>query len=277
VSDAAKSLAPGDFAGTYCIEALLGEGGMGHVYRASGPEGAVAVKAIRPELVGDESSRRRFEREARVAQRIHHPNVVGVLASGERDGVPYIVQRFIPGGSLADVIDRDGALPAATTAAICGQVAAGLDAVHAAGLIHRDVKPGNILLDGDGTACLTDFGITKDTDGTVLTRPGQAVGSIDYMAPEQIRGEPVSAATDVYSLGCVLFECAAGRPPFADRQGLRAMWAHLEDPPPELNQLNADVPSALADAVAEALAKDPAGRPQTATELAGMVAAAANG
>jgi serine/threonine-protein kinase len=273
VSDAATPLAPGDFAGTYCIESLLGEGGMGHVYRASGPEGPVAVKAIRPELVGDEASRRRFEREARVAQRIHHPNVVGVLASGERDGAPYIVQRFIPGGSLADVIDREGALPAGTIGAICAQVAAGLDAVHAAGLIHRDVKPGNILLDGDGTACLTDFGINKDTDGTVLTRPGQAVGSIDYMAPEQIRGEPVSAATDVYSLGCVLFECAVGRPPFADRQGLRAMWAHLEDPPPDPSRESADVPPPLADAVMQALAKDPARRPQTASDLARMVSA----
>src|SRR5947209_19922403 len=116
---------------------------------------------------------------------------------------------------------------------VCDEVAAGLEALWAAGMVHRDVKPGNILLDQDGVAHLTDFGLAKDSQGSLLTLPGQALGSMDYMAPEQIRGEKVTAATDIYALGCVMWECLQGKPPFADRQGMRVLWAHLQDPPPD--------------------------------------------
>ncbi len=248
---------------------------MGRVYRALGPDGEVALKAIKPALVADPESRQRFAREARVAAELVHPNLVGVVEAGEQDGVPYLAQRFLAGGSLAERLRRDGVPALESVLALCSEVAAGLDAVHCAGLIHRDVKPGNILFDEAGVAHLTDFGLTKDPAGTVLTRPGQALGSIDYMAPEQIKGEPVSGATDVYGLGCVVFECLVGRPPFGDRQPLRVMWAHLEDPPPDPVELGAEIPRAVADAVIGALAKSPAERPQRAPELARRVAAAA--
>ncbi len=124
---------------------------------------------------------------------------------------------------------------------ICAQVADGLQALWEAGMVHRDVKPGNILLDLTGKAYITDFGLAKDSEGTVLTRPGQALGSMDYMPPEQIRGEPVTGAADTYSLGCVVFECLYGRPPFADREGMRVLWAHLQDEPPDLSAERADV------------------------------------
>ncbi len=273
--DGAAPFSPGDGIGPYRIEAQLGEGGMGRVYRASGPQGEVALKLIKPALVADPTTRRRFAREARIAEEILHPNVVPVLASGELDGTPYIAQRFVAGGSLAERIQAVGTLDSEPAASICAQVAGGLGAVHAAGLIHRDVKPGNILLDEAGTAYLTDFGLTKDTAGTVLTRPGQALGSIDYMAPEQIQGEPVTPATDVYALGCVLFECVVGRAPFADRQGMRVMWAHVQDAPPDPATINSDVPQPLADAILRALAKDVGERPQTASEFGRVVRAAA--
>ena len=268
---------PGDSVGPYRITRFIGRGRMGVVFEGVADGGEpVAIKVVTTELSQDEVFVRRFKREVAAAQKISHPNVVPVLDAGEAGGLPYLVQKLIPGGSLHDRIAAGGRLDLATTARLLTGPATGIDALHASGLVHRDIKPANILLDGD-TAFVTDFGLAKDSQASNLTRPGQALGSLDYMAPEQIRGEPVSAASDVYSLGCVLFECATGRPPFADRQGLRAMWAHLEDPPPDLNQAGADVPSPLADAVMEALAKDPARRPQTATELAGMVTAAADG
>ena len=128
---------------------------------------------------------------------------------------------------------------------VCAQVADGLEALRKAGMVHRDVKPENILLDLDGTAYITDFGLAKDSAGTVLTRPGQPLGSMDYMAPEQIRGQPVTSAADTYSLGCVVFECLSGRPPFADRDGLQVLWAHLQDEPPDLPADRTDLSAAF--------------------------------
>ena len=154
---------------------------------------------------------------------------------------------------------------------ICLWVASGLDAIHAAGLIHRDVKPGNILLDEDGVAFITDFGLAKDSQGTVLTKPGQALGSLDYMAPEQIRSEPVTGAADVYALGCVMFECLTGAPPFADRQGMRVLWAHLQDVPADPCASRAGMPKEFGQTICMALEKDPDKRPPTATAYARMV------
>jgi serine/threonine-protein kinase len=156
-------------------------------------------------------------------------------------------------------------------------VASGLDALHTEGLIHRDVKPANILLGDDGTPFIADFGLAKDRDASVLTQAGQALGSMDYMAPEQIRGEEVSAQTDVYALGCVLFECLSGKPPFADRQGMRILWAHLQEDPPDPLADRDDCPADVTWALTKALAKEPEDRPPTATAYAGMVRIAAGG
>jgi serine/threonine protein kinase len=268
----------GDFVGPYRVQSLLGEGGMGRVYRAVGPDGEiVALKLVKAQLARDDVFRRRFEREAGAAARVAHRNVVPVVDRGEHEGVPYMAQRFITGGSLEDRIKGDGPLSLADTVSLCTQVADGLDALHAAGLIHRDVKPGNILLDADGHAYITDFGLMKDREASVLTRPGQALGSMDYMAPEQIRGEEVTAQSDVYALGCVVVECLTGKPPFADRQGMRILWAHLKEAPPDPCTVRADLPADVGWAVTRALEKEPEKRPPTATAYAHMVRVAAGG
>ena len=262
--------------GDYNVDAVLGEGGMGKVYTATGPDGGrVALKLVKDDYARDETFRRRFYREARIAQTVQHPNVVPVLDTGEHDGLPYMAQRFIEGMSLDDKLKRDGPLEVQTAVGVCTDVAAGLEALWGAGMVHRDVKPANILLDATGRAYITDFGLAKDTQGSLLTLPGQALGSMDYMAPEQIRGEPVSAATDIYALGCVMYECMCGRPPFAEVQGMRILWAHLQDPPPDPRSVRSDVPDAFWQALLVALEKDAAKRPQTAGEYARMLADAA--
>jgi serine/threonine protein kinase len=271
-------LAPGDTVGPYRIDGVLGVGGMGRVYRATAPGGeAVALKLVKSDLARDIVFRKRFDREARIAQRVSHPNLVPVLDTGEENGIPYLTQRFIQGGSLADQIEQQGPLPIESALRGVSEVAGALDALHANDLIHRDVKPANILVDEQGVSYITDFGLAKDTQGSLLTRPGQAVGSLDYMAPEQIRGEEVTAATDVYALGCVMFECLAGAPPFADRQGMRVLWAHLQDQPPDPVAKRTDASPELGPAVLTALAKDPADRPPTATAYAQAIREAAGG
>jgi serine/threonine-protein kinase len=278
VGDTAAEPQAGDMVGPYRVESMLGEGGMGRVYRAVGPDGAVvALKVVKAELAKDEVFRRRFEREAGTAARVTHSNVVPVLATGEHEGIPYMAQQFITGGSLEDRIKRETRLDLNTTVDLCTQVADGLDALHAEGLIHRDVKPGNILLDGEGKAYITDFGLMKDREASVLTRPGQALGTMDYMAPEQIRGEEVTAQSDVYALGCVMIECLSGAPPFADRQGMRILWAHLQEDPPDPSAGRDDVPPDVGWAITRALEKEPEKRPPTATAYAHMVRIAALG
>jgi serine/threonine protein kinase len=277
-SHSGTDLAPGDTVGPYRIDSVLGVGGMGRVYRATAPSGEdVALKLVKADLARDTVFRKRFDREARIAQRVSHPNLVPVLDTGEENGIPYLTQRFIQGGSLADQIERQGPLSIESALRGVSAVAGALDALHANDLIHRDVKPANILVDEQGVSYITDFGLAKDTQGSLLTRPGQAVGSLDYMAPEQIRGEEVTAATDVYALGCVMCECLSGAPPFADRQGMRVLWAHLQDQPPDPCAKRTDAPPGLGPAVLTALAKDPAERPPTATAYAQAIRAAAGG
>ncbi len=262
--------------GEYNVDAVLGEGGMGKVYIATDPDGGrVALKLVKDDYARDETFRRRFYREARIAQTVQHPNVVPVLDTGEHEGLPFMAQRFIEGLSLDDKLKRDGPLDVQTAVRVCTDVAAGLEALWGAGMVHRDVKPANILLDESGRAYITDFGLAKDTQGSLLTLPGQALGSMDYMAPEQIRGEPVGAATDIYALGCVMYECMCGRPPFAEVQGMRILWAHLQDPPPDPRGVRADIPEAFSQTLLVALEKDSAKRPQSAGEYARMLADAA--
>jgi serine/threonine-protein kinase len=264
--------------GEYRMESLLAEGGMGKVYRATGPDGTkVALKVVKQGYARDESFRRRFNREVRIAQTVKHPNVVPVLATGEHEGVPYMVQQFINGQSLDEKIKQHGPLDLATALRVCNGVAAGLEALWAAGMVHRDMKPANILLSDEGRTYITDFGLAKDTQGSLLTLPGQALGSMDYMAPEQIRGEEVGAATDIYALGCVMYECLCGRPPFADVQGMRALWAHLQDEPPDPRTIRGDLPEQFARTLLVALEKDVDKRPASAGEYARLLGQAVNG
>jgi serine/threonine protein kinase len=269
----------GDAVGRWRLESMLGEGGMGRVYRGvDGAGSQAAVKIVKADLARDSVFRKRFDREAKVAQRVNHPHVVPVIETGEVEGgIPYLAQVFISGGSLEDKIKNEHTLSLEETVRICTAVASGLDALHNEGLIHRDVKPANILLGEDGTPYIADFGLAKDRDASVLTKAGQALGSMDYMAPEQIRGEDVSAQSDVYALGCVMYECLSGRPPFADKQGMRILWAHLQEDPPDPLADRPDVPADVGWALRQALAKEPEERPPTATAYAGMVRIAAGG
>jgi len=264
--------------GDWSVERLHGEGGMGKVYRATGPDGSrVALKLVKQDYARDETFRRRFYREARIAQTVKHPHVVPVIATGEHEGLPYMAQRFIEGLSLDQRIKQDGRLDVGTAVRICTDVAGGLEALWAAGMVHRDVKPANVLLDHHGRAYITDFGLAKDLQGSMLTQPGQALGSMDYMAPEQIRGEPVSAASDIYALGCVMYESVCGRPPFAHLQGMRVLWAHLQDAPPDPATIRRDISPRFGRALLLALEKQPAKRPRSAGEYARGLAVAAGG
>jgi serine/threonine protein kinase len=262
----------GDRVGDYTVEGVLGRGGMAHVYTATAPDGeTVALKLILEDLMFQDTFRRRFELETTIAQRLTHPNVVAVLDSGVQDNLPWLTQELIRGGSLMERLEN-GPLDVEDAVRVIEQVGAGLDAVHAVGLVHRDLKPANILLREDGTACVTDFGLARDTESdTRLTRPGQTLGSMDYMAPEQIRAEDVGPYTDVYGLGCVLYECVIGTPPFADRPGMAVLRAHLDDMPPDPSERRSDIAPKVADAIMAALAKVPADRPASASAYAKLV------
>jgi serine/threonine-protein kinase len=252
---------------------------MGRVYKAVGVDGQpVALKTVKEELAGNEILLKRFRREAEIAQRINHPNVVAVVATGDREGLPWAAQRFIDGGSLQDRLNRSGPLDVEEVIAIFKPVAAGLDVLHENGLVHRDLKPGNILIDERGQPFIADFGLAKDYQhqGTVLTRPGQTLGSMDYMSPEQIRGETVTGASDVYALSCMLYELLTGQPPFGYQVGIRTLWAHLSDAPPHPSDVAPTLSRAVGDALLKGLEKDPDERPQSATALIELIAAAAS-
>lgn len=256
--------------GHYSLELELGRGAVGVVYRSRAADGRiVAIKTFDPALAEDETFRARLAHEARVAREIVHPHLVQILEAGEDDGRPYLVLEYLSGGSLAERI-TEGALRLEEMLRVVAEVAAGLDALHRGGIVHRDVKPSNILLREDGSAALTDFGVAKGAAYTVLTRPGELLGTLDYRAPELIRGGDATPASDVYALGCVAFECLTGRPPFGDRSLFGVGTAHLEDEPPD-PPTSADVGWALL----RALAKDPAERPATATTYAHLLRTAA--
>jgi len=262
--------------GTYRLVELVGIGGMGHVFRAIGEDGQqAALKIVRREIAHENVYRKRFLREAAIAQQIKNAHVVPVFDVGEYKGVPYLVQRFIEGGTLGDKLEREGSLSSETIVTMCQQVADGLDALFAGGMVHRDVKPGNVLLDPDGTAYITDFGLAKDLEGSLLTRPGQALGSLDYMSPEQIRGEDLTASTDVYALGCVVYECFTGKTPFSHKPGMRVIMAHIAEAPPDPCATVPALSPSLGAAIVWALEKEPADRPPTAGAYAARLAEAA--
>ena len=254
------SIGPGaSFAG-YRVESVIGRGGMGVVYRATdlSLERPVALKLIAPELAGDERFRGRFLKEPKLAASLDHPNVVPIYEAGEEDGQLYLAMRFVEGSDLKTAFEHR--LVPDRLLGILAQIAGALDAAHRRGLVHRDVKPANVLLDEDDHAYLTDFGITKQVGGD-STQPGQLVGTLDYIAPEQIRGDPVDGRTDCYSLACVLYEGLTGTPPFRRQSEPETLWAHMQEQPPPL-------PDPALDAVLQrALAKERDERYPTCTQL----------
>ena len=274
-------LAPGAVLAGYRIESVVGRGGMGVVYRARELEldRVIALKVIAPELVEDEDVRERFLREARAAASIEHPNVIPVHAAGERDGLAYLAMRFIDGDDARTLVRRRGPLPAGRAADLVAQAGTGLDAIHRAGYVHRDVKPANVLIDGDGHVYVTDFGLAKQMLAQVSTHTGSGrwVGTLDYVAPEQIRGGVIDARADVYALGGVLSYLLTGKVPF-ERDGDEAkLWAQLSDPPPVPSRLRHELPRALDAIVGRAMAKAPEDRFPSAGDLGRAALAAAAG
>jgi serine/threonine protein kinase len=258
--------------GSYHLIELLGEGAMGTVFRAERhPDGTpIALKVLKAELAQDAVLRQRFVREARAAREITHKHLLAVVDYGEAAGYCYLATDYVLGGSLAQQIAEQGQLPVRDTIRIASGVASALDALHERGLVHRDIKPSNILL-GDSGALLADFGVVGGGDFTALTRSGHALGTAHYLAPELISGAAASAASDIYALGCVTYECLTGQPPFADRSVLRIGVAHLEDEPADPREKRPEIPVALSDVVLHALAKAPEQRPSSAVAYAHML------
>jgi serine/threonine protein kinase/DNA-binding beta-propeller fold protein YncE len=254
----------------YRIEALLGRGGMGVVYRAYDPrlKRNVAAKLIAPELSEDARFRERFLSETELAASLEHPNVVPVHDAGEVDGQLYLVMRYVEGGELKRLLQSEGPLGPGRTIAICGQVGAALDAAHARGLVHRDVKPSNVLLDGHGHAYLADFGLSRRlADAGSPGVDARSVGTPAYASPEQIRGADVDGRGDVYALGCLVYECLTGRPPFPRSSELAVLFAHLEEPPPKPSEDSPDLPAGIDAVVATAMAKRPDDRYVSCSQL----------
>ncbi|MFJ5263160.1 serine/threonine-protein kinase [Streptomyces sp. NPDC088387] len=250
----------------YRIEQEIGRGGMAVVYRARDLrlDRTVALKLLAPELARNDTFRQRFTHESRVAAAIDHPHIVPVFEAGETDGVLYIAMRYVPGSDLRHLLDRQGPLPLPTALRIATQIASALDAAHEHGLVHRDVKPGNILV-ARGTdsehpeyVYLTDFGLTKKSLSlTGFTTVGQFVGTLDYVAPEQISGRPVDGRCDVYGFACVIYEALTGRPPFLRDDDMALLWAHQYDEPPPPTEARPALPVPLDAVFARALAKSP--------------------
>ncbi len=268
----------GDRLGAYSLEEVLGRGQMGTVYRAVSDDGSVvALKVLRSDLAADDLYRRRFIREGDIASEVEGRHVLPVVDRGEADGRPYLASPYVPGGSLADRLE-DGPLAVEELARVVAHVGAGLDDLHRLKLVHRDVKPSNVMLDEDGNALVTDFGVARGAAHTVLTREGRIVGTADYLAPEVIRGEPATPVSDVYGLGCLAYECAVGVPPFAHRATIAEICiGHLREEPPDPVERRPDLPGAVARSILTALAKDPGRRPATGAGYGVLLRAAARG
>jgi serine/threonine-protein kinase len=264
-------LAPGSRVAGYVLERLVGVGGMAAVYQAR-DERLGRVVALKL-LAGDEAVRMRFVREARAVAAVDHPHIIPVYEAGEADGVQFIAMRFVAGDTLQGIIRSNGTLSPRRAAAFISPVASALDAAHAAGLVHRDVKPGNILVDsrrgGPEHAYLTDFGIARAmlSAGT-LTVAGQFLGTPDYAAPEQVNGQPVDGRADQYALACVAFELLSGTVPFKRELPIAVLYAHLSTLPPLLSAVRQDLPPAASEVLARAMAKNPDERYPTCADFA---------
>jgi len=271
-----RNLGPGGEVGDYQIEQVVGRGGMGVVYRARQrrPARVVAIKVIAPELAADPAFRARFEEESSNAAEIEHPSVIPVYEVGEEDGVLFLAMRFVPGVDLGGLLAKHGRLRPERAAHLISQVADALDAAHSHGLVHRDVKPGNILVAAGDHVYLTDFGLTKraaDTSG--MTRTGIVVGTVAYIAPEQIEGRRVDARTDEYALACVTHEALSGAVPFECESDVATLFAHVNEPAPRIQS----VPAPLADAVQRGLSKRAEDRFPSAGDFGRAVLAGAAG
>jgi YVTN family beta-propeller protein len=254
----------------YRIDELIGRGGMGVVYRAFDLrlKRTVALKLVASELSLDARFRERFSREAELAISLEHPNVVPIYDAGDMAGRLYLAMRLVAGTDLRKLLRAEGALEPSRAVAICRQVANALDAAHAKGLVHRDVKPSNILLDEAEHVYLADFGLTRHLEEKgARAGEGRSVGTPAYLAPEQVEGERVDGRADVYSLGCVLFECLTGEAPFVRGSRLAVAWAHLEEEPPSASERNADLPEAIDAVLRGAMAKSPDERYRTCSAL----------
>ena len=256
--------------GGYRLESLLGRGGMSVVYLAEHVRlgRKVALKLLSRALNDEPSFRERFERESRRAAEIDHPNIIPIYDAGEADGQLFIAMRHVQGRDLRTIVQQEGPLGVARTLFLLEQAASALDAAHERDLIHRDVKPANILVEEPSDRVyLTDFGVVKHTTSTGLTRTGLFIGTVDYASPEQIEGAVVDGRTDVYALGCVLYECLAGKPPFSREGEVAIMHAHLAEPPPAVSAVNPGLPRSLDRVIATAMAKDKDDRFGTCEEV----------
>src|SRR3954452_15877658 len=275
-----STLQPGAEIAGYRIESLIGRGGMAVVYRAEDTRlgRKVALKLLPPQLADSEQFRHRFIRESRLAASLDHPNIVPIYEAGEADGQLFIAMRYVIGSDLkAVLLEQGGRLPAAWTVRLFSQLGDALDSAHRAGLVHRDVKPGNILVASGGRpraalgdhVYLTDFGLTKRTSelSGALTGTGRFLGTVDYVAPEQIQGRPVGPATDIYALGCVLYECLTGHLPFRRDDDAALLWAHLVETPPRITAIRPELSSAVDEVVARAMAKEPGDRYESGEEM----------
>jgi tRNA A-37 threonylcarbamoyl transferase component Bud32 len=277
-------LAIGSVLAGYRCEEEIGRGGMAVVYRAHDQrlDRQVALKVLAPDLSRDELFRARFIQESRIAAATEHPHIIPVFNAGEADGVLYLAMRYVPDGDVRSLIDRLGPLPVARATALIGQAASALDAAHARGLIHRDVKPTNMLLELSSRTSrpdhlyLSDFGLAKpSTAASGLTMTGQFFGTVDYVAPEQIQSRPLDGRTDQYALACTSFEMLSGSPPFKRDNGMAVISAHLSEPPPRLSDRRPDLPPAVDEVLARALAKSPADRYERCLDFAEALTAAA--
>jgi ABC-type transport system substrate-binding protein/tRNA A-37 threonylcarbamoyl transferase component Bud32 len=277
------SLTRGTILGGFCVQSLIAEGATGSVYLAEDVRTAdrVALKVLSPELADEERFRQRFLRESQVAASLHHPHITPTISSGDVDGRLFIAMAYIDGPDLRELLRREGSLEPERALALTSQVAEALDAAHAAGLVHRDVKPGNILVasvNGEEHAYLCDFGLARHASSvSSLTGERGFVGTIDYVPPEQIEGGTIDLRADVYSLGCVLFECLAGMRPYARESELSVVFAHLNEPPPQLSVVKPQLPTTFDAVFATALAKAPADRYASCGELATAARAAGRG
>jgi serine/threonine-protein kinase len=258
--------------GAYRLRRLLGEGATGLVFEAADEnETIVALKLLRPERAADAVARSRFLREARLARRIESRHVVRILDVGEAPEGTYLVMPYYPQGSLARRLRETGFLSLDRTVKVAAELGRGLDALHEHGILHRDVKPSNVLLAADGAAALSDFGLARAADSTRVTQDGQIVGTPHYLAPELIEGLEATQASDLYGLGCLLYECLVGDPPFAGRRAAEVGFAHLVEPAPDPRERRPELTADLAAALLCALEKDPQARPTSGGAFARLL------
>ncbi|MCB1273342.1 MAG: serine/threonine protein kinase [Leucobacter sp.] len=260
------------FGGRYQLQSRIAIGGMGEVWQATDLVigRTVAIKILKDEYLGDPGFLERFRAEARHAALVNHEGIANVFDYGEEDGSAFLVMELVPGEALSSILERERVLPTDRVLDIVAQTASALQAAHAAGLVHRDIKPGNLLITPEGRVKITDFGIARIADQVPLTATGQVMGTVQYLSPEQASGSPTSPSTDIYSLGIVAYEALAGRRPFTGESQVAIAMAQINDTPPPLP---ADVPEPVQRLVLACLAKDPQGRPTTAARLAQAAAA----